>query len=70
MALVDESGQAVVDTAQGHAHGAAELPLGPVGVFGQKLKKLEAYVIVFRQWMGVRFGLGDIAPPRGLQKAF
>ena len=49
--LVDETGQTIIDAAQGHTHVSAEFALGPPGVLGQKAEYLD------RVWMAAFTGI-------------
>ena len=43
IAFVNEAGQTIIDTAQGHTHVSAEYPLGAPGVLGQETEELDYY---------------------------
>ena len=44
--LVDETGQTIIEAAQGHAHVSAKLPLGTAGVLGQEAEELESFAVL------------------------
>ena len=46
VALVNETRQTIIDTAQGHTHESAELPLGSTGVLGQETEELESFAVL------------------------
>ena len=46
VALVNETGETIIDTSQGHTHVSTELSLGPPGVLGQEAEEVESFAVL------------------------